>query len=287
MKKSKPTAAELIATWKTSGLPDLDDDLRAAVSDIVRRQIGVIVRQDGLRVPIDSNTLTTDLTASWTEDLEADRKETLALAIASTVNAILVEREPKEFTRWLWAWDRQAPNAKEVEQQLFTAIKEELDRELKLVLRRQRFSNLHHKIEPGDLTAELFIKLAKAKIPRLPQDRRQFLNLVDKAMVGVLVDMQKAKARRPKTAGNVVLELHADTRTGQNHLRVLLEAEKLEKMEELLKTLPERQQEAFRLRRSGLKTTEITTLIGVSKAQVDRYISQTITFLRDAFSADH
>jgi RNA polymerase sigma factor (sigma-70 family) len=151
---------------------------------------------------------------------------------------------------------------------------------------------LHHKIDQDDLVSDLYLKLARTNIPRLPENRRQFFGLVDKAILGILLDMQKALARRPRTAKNELLDVHPDQRTAQDQLGVLLESEEAERevamrleLERLLAKLPEVQQEVFKLRRNGVEIAEIVEITGVSRATIGRYIRDTKTYLANTLGS--
>lgn len=288
MKELRRTAEEVIAAWKRSETMENEAELEAVLNDLVRRQVGFLLRRDGPLAPLDPSSVSADLMKQWGTDLDGSRREELASIITNLATSILVDEEPQEVTRWLWIWDRDAPNSKDVEEQLFSAIQDDLRRRLGRILRQQRFGNLHHRIEQDDLVSDLYIKLAKTKIPRLPENRRQFFGLVDKAILGILLDMQKAVACRPRTAGNELLDVHADARTGQDQLKVLIAQEEIAKrlkIERLLEKLPAPQKEAFTLRRNGLTIDKIVETTGVSRAQINRYIRQTKAYLAEALSA--
>lgn len=289
MQKLRRTADEVIATWKSSGAGEISNELREVLADLVRRQVGFLLRRDGPLAAIDPDALVAELTERWSANLDDARKQALSQNFASIAATVWVENEPKEVTRWLWMWDRSAPNAKEVEEQLFTAIQDHLRKRLRGILHLQRFANLRHKVDQDDLVSELYMKLAKTKIPRLSENQRQFFGLADKAIVGILLDMQKAAARRPRTAKGELFDVHPDVRTGQDQLKVLLNSENAEEeldkrveLEKRLAKLPRNQQEAFRLRRNGVSIAKIVEITGISRAQIGRYISQTKAYLADA-----
>lgn len=289
MSEERLSTEETIAEWKKSGATESSVELKAALSEVVRRRIGELWRRDGPLAAIDPDSLTAELAQAQGSDLDPTRKRTVHSILESITKAILVEVEPKEVTRLLWIWDRDDPSAQNVEQQLFSAIYEHLSERLRRIVGMQRFVGLRHKVEQEDLISELYMKLARSKIPRLPENRWRFYALADKAVLHILQDMQKAAARRPQLQQDELLDFHADGGPGQDQLEVLLDAEAAERelakriaLEAALERLPPKQREAFQLRRNGVKIEDIAERLGVSRATVGRYIRQTIAFLAKA-----
>ena len=287
-------AARLIEKWGLSGETKIDPALREILEDLVRRGIGAYLHEQELWAEIDPEKLSTALSERWAGKLNNGARIVLRQAFHDIATEVLVDETPKEITRWLWIWNQDDKGTdKAVEQQLFEAIDTALRQKINKILRMQRFAGLSYKIDEGDLVSDLYLKLSKSRIPRLPENSRQFYGLVDKVIQNILKDMQRAAKARPEIPADEIVEMHADKRTGQNQLQVLINAESAEarlakrlRVDELLKQLPERQQEIFRLRRSGVSVEEIVKMTGWSKATVIREQQKTLAYLIKSLSGD-
>jgi RNA polymerase sigma factor (sigma-70 family) len=287
--------AIVIEDWKRSTRIDIGEDLRSALQEMVRRRVGVLLNEEGIWAPIDPVQLEEDLVSQWGNGCDFEKREVLKSEFHEIVTEVMVNDEPKQVTRWLWMRDESdEPRLREIDENLYKEIKLELQARINRILSQWRFTGVRHKVDQGDLISELYLKLAKGNIPRLPQNRYKFFHLVDKAIDSILRDMQKAarRLRRPQTRQREpLLDIHADDRNGLNQLQKLIAEEDAEeqiakrlKLEESLKLLPVRQQEIFKLRRNGVSVDETAEILGIARATVLRDSAKSKAFLIKALS---
>lgn len=277
-------AALIFAEWLETPDNLVNGEVQEAIDDLIRRKVGEVLKAQGVEAELDPGVIVNDLVTTWA--VEAKKEPVLRTVFSEGVLKILSDEEPKEATRWLWAWGEGEHRTEEVEEGLFRALDYELRR---LINRRlQTFPGLRHKFDAGDLVSELYLKLTKSNIPRLPENRKQFFGLADRVVQRTLLDLLKAKARRPQTTHPTFFE-QPDDRAGQNQLQAILDAEtdeerirKKQRLEELVETLPKAQQDVFRYRRSGCTIAQVADMTGLSPATVNRYYSTAIAYLARA-----
>jgi hypothetical protein len=236
-----------LSQWLNSPEVVVDVEVQGALRDLVRRSVGEFLQSQGLWSPIEPHVVAEDLIARWGVGITNGKLAALRAAFEEATSSALTEEDPKEVTRWLWIWGQSWERGElEIEEGFFRAIDYELRRLINRVLRMQKFAGVRHKLDQGDLVSELYLKLARSNIPRLPENSAQFYGFVDVAVQRIVLDMLKAAARRPKTEHPAFFD-HPDPRTGQNQLQVLLNAESLDdlilkrqRLEELVNTLPEK-----------------------------------------------
>jgi RNA polymerase sigma factor (sigma-70 family) len=270
----------LVAKWGSSASEAFDPELRVALSEFVRRRVGESLRLEGLDAKIEPDRVAAAVASHFASVLGPERLPFFESRLRQLANEVLVDEEPGEVTRLLWVYNKDDP---ESEQRLYEALQCELRVRVSKILHRSSFTGLRYKIDQGDLVQELYLKLKSSGIPRLPENRRQFFALVDRATESILLDILKGAAAQKRPDSRLkqpVLDHFVDRRPAQDQLKMLLEAEEMLRLRENLKMLDVQQQEIFRLKSQGLPLTEIAEIVGVSISTVKRDLNLTIEFLR-------
>lgn len=273
--------------WQASG-QEMSSALKSELEAEARRELALRLQDCATWTDLDADELAKTLAEWFSQPLKSAASAILRKYFRDLFAELLSSEEPREVTRWLWRWEPGGSSAGEVEAGLFAAVDFELRRKLHAIARSRRFADLG--VDTGDLVSDLYLKLRKYDIPRLPENRKQFLALADVVVQNILKDIEKQAWKRREVVNEDVLAFHADERTAQNQLQWLLNAERPankvtpEMLETLLSELPERQREIVRLRSQGLTVRDIVELKGWSKATIVRDHQKTVAYLQKALS---
>jgi RNA polymerase sigma factor (sigma-70 family) len=200
---------ELLGVWKKTDYADpAPPELLLLVGDQVRRAIAIHLSVESQDERIPTESLAPRVIEFLGNGLDAQATKALSRIVHHAVQEIAVDKEPQDLTRLIWIWKASwSPlDAAEAERLLFALFESAL---CNIAARKlQNARSLQHKIEPRELIHELYIHLEKAEIPRLCENRHQFLALAGKALDNMLFDMHKAASRlkHPKSKFAVVMK---------------------------------------------------------------------------------
>ena len=251
-----------IADWIRSGA--ISTEFRAQIEDLIRRRVGERLSAYGDE-PIDGVTIGRDLARDFAGDLEAEPLARFTKCVQAVTTELLEEKEPSEVTRLLWAWDPKAGDQR-IEEDLFGAMEFDLRKRAFWMLRRSSFGSVQHKIEPGELVSELYMKLKDYDFMHLPANRKQFYAMAERIIENILRDMQKAawRGKRPRSGAKVSL-----SDAGESPFSI--DSERVIELKDALGRLPDRTAELLRLKCfCGCKVAEISEILGLSPSTVKR-----------------
>jgi RNA polymerase sigma factor (sigma-70 family) len=265
----------LIGQWRRREGPDFTAEELLSIKDYVRRRTEDLLLATELDPSSDLVFLSTEIVSALGGSLSSAKRDILEQIVRDSASMVLEDEEPGDVTELLWQWlGSGGDSGKVVEESLFRAIEVELRKRAFRVFNKPQFRSLHYKLQPAELVSELYLKLVSAKIPRLPENRRQFYGLVDKALERILLDIRKANFRlkRPQShLGQPLSGVEIAGRPGEDALTVLLDEEQELLMRGLLLQLPVDQAEVFKLRvLFQVSVTEVAKMTGTSEATVKR-----------------
>jgi len=270
-----PSAAfrvhEPLKLWQKTAFRDPPPtELLSLVEEQVRRAIAAQLAATDENQAIQPERVEADVVSAFGEAVRGQAADALARVVRVAVHNIAIVDEPKEITRLLWVWKGNAGNEidkKRIEEELFRA----LYLHLYCLAAKKLFGNtrLRHKIDPSDLLSELYIKLTKAEIPHLWENRRQFQAMAATALDNILRDLFKATDRLKRPPSSRATAIKTANHPAAPGTEVdYFDYEKA--LEELGQIRP-RQRDVLELHWLwGLTITEIAEKLGVSETTVKR-----------------
>jgi RNA polymerase sigma factor (sigma-70 family) len=272
-----------VRSWGQRESLDLELDERLLIRQFVKTRTDEILALE-LDPSIDLAAFSSQIVGALGKDLTSSKRDILNKLATDSVKAALNEEEPRGVTELLWRWKgAEGSSGDAVEQELFRAIELELKKKVLAVFHRPQFISLRHKLDPAELISELYIKLKGATILRLPENRRQFFGLADKALERILQDIRKASYRLKRDNGREAVPLSGIEIASLDFdaLKLVLDEEQELQVRQLLKQIPGDQAEVFTLRAfAGRTVKEVAEMTEQSESSVKRKTQLSIEGLK-------
>jgi RNA polymerase sigma factor (sigma-70 family) len=268
---------------KTLAADPSNREARRALSGVATRKVGAELVKLGLDERPNLSAIADEILDENGSRLTSEMKRQLVPIVRSVVDGVFDDDEPTGVTEVLRDWGE---TGKVDEAHLYESLQVALGKRLRWVLSKPQFGSLTHKVSPGDLMAELFIKLNQYGIPRLLENRKEFFWYSETVVKNLLTDMQRAARRekRPQTRNKQHLDdlLKILEDGGMSGGQVSLTPEAWLDVRDAINNLPAPLRDPMRrCYLWGWTPMEIREELEIPRSTLTRHLSQGLATLRE------